>query len=315
MDHAYCAYFDHNYLPRALLTFSSLRRFDTASTIYVLALSKLCETIMHELALPKVKVIPLATLEKAYPELETAKPTRSRTEYIFTLTPFLPHYVLTIAPSIKRVTYMDADFFFFSSPEPLLNATRTASVAITPHRFSPLYPEHIKFGRFNVGWITYRRCAEGYECLNTYRVECAAWCYDRLEDARFGDQLYLDAWPKRYRSLKIIEHKGVNLASYNVDNYQIREQGANLMVDDEPLVFFHYNNITPLPDGSIHAYLPPSSRHIGNSVLYRHVLHPYAVEYQLARAALYRRFPELARVKCIEHRKLVDASKLGSRPD
>ena len=58
MKEIYCTYFDHNYLSRATLMIESLRRYDQ-SPIYVLALSELCETVLRDLALPNVEIIPL----------------------------------------------------------------------------------------------------------------------------------------------------------------------------------------------------------------------------------------------------------------
>ena len=110
----YCTYFDHNYLSRATLMIESLRRYDQ-SPIYVLALSELCETILHDLALPNVEVIPLATLEAAYPELAPLKQSRKLIEYYFTLSPFLPHYLFAKTDA-DRITYIDGDLYFFTSP-------------------------------------------------------------------------------------------------------------------------------------------------------------------------------------------------------
>ncbi len=78
----------------------------------------------------------------------------------------------------------------------MLDATAQASVAITPHNFTPAMRDKIVYGRFNVGWMSFRRCPEGLACLETYKANCLAWCYDRVEDGRFADQRYLDSWPE-----------------------------------------------------------------------------------------------------------------------
>jgi hypothetical protein len=153
------------------------------------------------------------------------------------LSPFLPHYLFSLT-SADRITYIDSDLYFFTSPRPVLDRLGEASVAITPHRFSFEFRNHHVYGRFNVGWLTYRRCAEGLDCLNDYNSDCTAWCYDRVEDGRFADQKYLDVWPDRYPSLKIIEHKGFNLANWNILNYIIRLKEEVVSVDSDPLVFF-----------------------------------------------------------------------------
>ncbi len=292
MNDIYCTYFDHNYLSRALLTIDSLRRFDADTPIHVLALSDLCADILHELGLPNIEIIPLARLEQAYPELAALKASRKLIEYYFTLSPFLPHYLFA-QTAADRITYIDADLYFFSSPEPVRRSLGDASVAITPHRFSFDYRNHVVYGRFNVAWITYRRCAEGLDCLETYKADCTAWCYDRLEEGRFGDQKYLDAWPQRYPSLKIIEHKGFNLAVWNVAGYILRPKGEIVMVDEDPLIFYHFSSVTTEPDGSVRVPTPQRSGR-SHAVLLQHIVNPYVQRLQRERQSLHARFPQLA---------------------
>jgi hypothetical protein len=292
MNDIYCSYFDHNYLSRATLTIASLRRFDAETPIYVLALSELCESILRELALPNVEIVPLAELEQAYPELAPLKQTRTLIEYYFTLSPFLPHYLFS-KTAADRITYIDGDLYFFTSPRPVLDSLRQASVAISPHRFSFEYRNHVRYGLFNVAWITYRRCTEGLDCLNTYKTECTEWCYDRLEDGRFGDQKYLDAWPGRYPSLKVINHKGFNLAIWNAHNYIMRVKDGVVMVDDDPLVFYHFASTQLLPDGAVRAQVLPRGGR-SKAVLIEHVIRPYERRLEAGRRALQQRFPALA---------------------
>ena len=40
--------------------------------------------------------------------------------------------------------------------------------------------------------------------------------------------------------LKIIDHKGFNLAIWNAHNYMIRVKNNIVMIDDDPLVFYHF---------------------------------------------------------------------------
>jgi hypothetical protein len=295
MNDIYCTYFDHNYLSRAVLMIESLRRFDAKSPIYVLALSDLCEDILQELSLPNVRIIALTALEKAYPELGPIKQQRTLIEYYFTLSPFLPHYLFATTDA-DRVTYIDGDLYFYTSPQPVIDSLGDAPVAITPHRFSYHYRNHFVYGRFNVAWITYRRCAEGLDCLNSYRAECTEWCFDRVEDGRFGDQKYLDAWPDRYPSLKIIEHKGFNLAIWNAGGYVIRVRNNVVMIDDDPLIFYHFASTQLLPDGTVRApVLPGGGR--SRAVLIEHVITPYERKLAEERRRLAARFPALARAQ------------------
>ncbi|MEA3028092.1 MAG: hypothetical protein QOF91_3377 [Alphaproteobacteria bacterium] len=298
MDHIYCTYFDHNYLSRAVVMIESLRRFDTKTPIYVLALSDLCEEVLTKLALHNVEIISLAAMEQAYPELVTIRATRKLIEFYFTLTPFLPHYLFS-QTAADRITYLDGDLYFFTSPEPLLHSLGDASVAITPHRFSIDYRTHAMYGLFNVAWITYRRCTEGLDCLNTYKAECTAWCYDRLEDDRFGDQKYLDAWPERYKSLKIIDHKGANLGIWNIRNYILRLKNNVVMVDDDPLVFYHFAGTRVMADGSVRiaANVRSGLGKRSDAVLLQYVTAPYQQRLEHEVRSLLQRFPSLAAAK------------------
>jgi hypothetical protein len=296
MDDIFCTYFDHNYLSRAVLMIRSLRQFDSKVPVYVVALSDLCATILKELALPNVEIVPLASLEEAYPELVAVKPTRKLIEYYFTLSPYVPHYLFAHTTA-DRITYIDADIYFFTSPQSVLDWLGEASVGITPHRFSFEYRNHVVFGLFNVAWVTSRRNPEGLACLDAYKNECTAWCYDRLEDGRFGDQKYLDAWPNRYPSLKSIAHKGVNLAIWNIHNYIIRSKKNLVMIDDDPLVFYHFSSTQMKPDGSIEIPMLPGGSHRSKAVLMEQVINPYKGMLEEERRNLERRFPALAGAK------------------
>jgi hypothetical protein len=294
MKDIFCTYFDHNYLSRALLMIESLRQFDAEAPVHVLALSDLCVDVLKELALPNVEIIPLAEIEGAYPELAAVKPTRSLIEYYFTLSPFLPHYLFSRSAA-DRITYVDADIYFFTSPQPVLDSLGEASVAITPHRFSSELQSRVVYGQFNVAWITYRRCAEGLDCLNAYKSDCLDWCHDRLEGDRFGDQKYLDRWPGRYPALRIITHKGVNLANWNVRNYHIRFKNNQVMIDDaDPLVFYHFSATKILPDGSVRVLLDPIGNRRSMAALIVHVITPYRIILEEKARVLVQRFPALA---------------------
>lgn len=293
VKHAFCTYFDHNYLPRAVLMIESLRRVDPETPVFALALTELCRDALTALDLPGVTVLSLAALEAEYPELPRLKGERSAVEYIFTLTPFLPLYLFGRTDA-ALLTYIDADLYFYADPRRILELIGPASIAITPHRFAPQLMANIMYGRFNVGWVTFRRDAEGLACLDRYRADCVEWCHDRVEDGRYADQGYLNDWPDRYQSLAIIEHKGVNLAIWNVDNYALEEQpDGTFTVDGEQLIFYHFHGIRLQEDGEFNIWLPPGHG-VLDGVLMRCLYRPYMAQLVQGRLALHHRFPAIA---------------------
>jgi hypothetical protein len=310
VKHVYCTYFDHNYLPRALLMLQSLRRVDPETPIFILALSDLCETVLRRIALAGVTIIPLPSLEAAFEELPRLKTERTGVDYFFTLTPFLPLHVFDTTDA-QMATYIDADLYFYADPRPMVDSLGTASIAITPHRFSPDHAADAQYGRFNVGWVTFKRSREGLACLGQYRDECVAWCHDRVEDGRYADQGYLDAWPDRYASLAIIEHKGVNVAPWNVDNYSLEERDGQIFVDGDLLIFYHFHGIRCNPDGSFNLWLPRSGAE-GSAPL-RRLYHPYMTQLIRCRAELHREFPAIEKAgELLRYGDLESATATGT---
>lgn len=239
----YCTYFDGNYALRALVMIESLRRHEPDAAIHALCFDETAASIIRDRA-PATHVTTLAELEAFDPQLAAAKSNRSPIEFFFTCTPCFPRYLLDRHPDSDSITYLDADMVFFESPARIFAETGAASVAIVPHNFTPPLAACVAHGIYNVSWVMWRNDAEGRRCLDDYRADCLRWCHDRLEAGRFADQKYLDAWPDRYRGVHVVRGKGVNLAVWNADNYDLRDDAGKVTVDGEPLVFFHGHAIT-----------------------------------------------------------------------
>lgn len=250
----YCSYFDHRYLPRGMVMMDSIRKFDPGAVFHILALDGQCADVLRDMEDPGIDLTTLDELEAYDPELLATKPTRSLVEYYFTLTPCFPRKVFRTHPEIDLLSYVDSDTCFFADPEIIFAEIGDASVAITPHRFSADSIHLEVFGRFNVGWVTWRNDAEGIACLEGYRADCLEWCYDRAEGDRYADQKYLDKWPDLYPSLKSLDHPGINAAAWNINSHRISEVGDILFVGDKRLVFWHYHGLRERPDGWAHSF-------------------------------------------------------------
>lgn len=243
---AYCTYFDRGFLPQGLALWRSLARHDPAAVLWVLALDDFTAALLRELGEPRLPVVALAELEADDPELQAAKANRTPVEYTFTLSPCWPRWLLARRPELGRVTYLDADLFFFGSPAEIhaaMDAAR-ASVLITGHRFPSWLRHYERHGRFNVGLLSFRRDAAGLACLDDWRARCLAWCHDRVEGDRYADQRYLDAWPARLgAALLVLDRPGVNLAPWNWVNENFVSRA---WVDDGELIVFHFARFRPL---------------------------------------------------------------------
>ncbi|MBV8168630.1 MAG: hypothetical protein JO021_17675 [Alphaproteobacteria bacterium] len=310
----YCTYLDHNYIPRVLVMADSLRRFGPFR-LHVLCLSPLCARILSELAVPEFALIELDALERDHPELLGVKPDRTTIEYFFTLTPYLPAYCLERDAALSEITYLDSDLCFFADPELIFAVIGDRSIGIVPQHLSALWAgASAKCGQFNVGWITYRRTEQGMRCLTEYCRDCLDWCYERLEDDRYADQKYLDRWPTAYSEVAIVDLKGVNVALYNVDGYDVTERDGHLWCDDERLIFYHFHGVYQSPDGQ-YAVSFPHEHGTREGTVVRRLYRPYIGQLVARRQALLRRFPELGSASMVQRMPAIGGVATEGRAD
>jgi len=239
----FCTYFDHRYLPQGLALYHSLRQHCQSFHLWVLCLSEPCFDLLSSLELPNIGLINLEQLEHNNPELLKAKGNRSVIEYYFTCTPQLASFVLKQNLDINLITYLDADLFFYNDPAITFQEIGSRSVAIIGHKFPPHLKHHELYGVYNVGWVSFRRDEDGLACLNDWKNKCLAWCYDRVEEGRFADQKYLDYWQSDFNNVIALQHKGANVAPWNVANYNLSIQNDQILVDNQPLVFYHFHGV------------------------------------------------------------------------
>lgn len=239
----YYTYCDRNYSVRAATMCRTLLRNSGPIQIYVFCLDDDAFRVITNAKLPCVTALTLADLEQGDPELLAVKSTRSIVEYYFTCTSCAGWYLMRTRPEIEVLTYLDSDLFFVSSVQPLLEEFSGRSVAATYHHF-PGYGTS-RHGRFNVAWLSWRRDASGVACLSEYRRQCLEWCYLREEFGRYADQGYLDAW-ESLPGFHPIQHRGANVAPWNLGEYTLTYANGGIQVDGDPLIFFHFHKFSAL---------------------------------------------------------------------
>lgn len=228
--------FDSKFLPMGMALHSSLMTHAQPFHLWILCMDELVEEQLNQLSLPNVTLIPLREAETE--ELLSVKPGRTAGEYCWTMTSFTPQFVFERDPDVVRVTYLDADLFFFDEPKILLDEFSRSGkhVLITDHAFAPEYEKMRNRGRFCVQFMTFCKTPEGRKVMKWWQDRCIEWCYARLENGRFGDQMYLDCWPTRFASeVHILSQTDRTLAPWNV--------AYVLDVLRSPLkpVFFHFH--------------------------------------------------------------------------
>ncbi len=219
-DEHFVTLFDSNFLPMGMCLHASLMEHGQPFHLWILCMDELVEQQLRQLALPHVSLIPLQEVETD--ALLGVKNGRTRGEYCWTLTPFTPQFVFDRDQTIKRVTYLDADIFFFNSPQVLLKEFKESGkhVLITEHAYAPEYDHSVTSGRFCVQFMTFRRTHEGKAVMQWWQDRCIDWCFSRFEDGKFGDQKYLDDWPERFTdSVHVLKQREKTLAPWNLRRF------------------------------------------------------------------------------------------------
>lgn len=278
MKRYFCTYFDHNYLPRGLALYRSLRAHCPDFALWVLCLSDEAHRLLTQLALPGVEAVSLAEFEAGDTALLQAKAGRSLIEYYFTVTPSLPLYIFARRPEVELLTYLDADLYFFAGPEALFDEIGEASLAIIDHRFPPHAQEQADLhGIYNVGWVSFRRDENGLACLHRWREQTIAWCSDTTANGQYGDQKYLDDWPQSFENVHLIRHKGANVGPWNLSTFPIRRTGAGVQVGGDPLIFFHFQSLKAVQPWLWQPRFPRYTRTVP-AVVRREIYAPYIRE-------------------------------------
>jgi hypothetical protein len=201
--------------------------------------------ILQKLHLKKVKLVSFGQF--ANDKLLELKQVRSKGEFAWTCSSNFTSFVLDNNPKISHIAYLDADLYFFGNPTPIYKEWGDDSVLITPHRLPPnKQHKEAKIGIFNVGMVGFKNNLIGKKCLHWWRDKCLDWCYDIYELDRYGDQLYLNQFPKLFKKVHILKHLGGNVAPWNVTQYQVKKTGNIVMIDGQTLVFYHFHALKQL---------------------------------------------------------------------
>lgn len=218
MEH-YVTLFDSLFLPQGLALHMSMERHVKDYTLWILCVDDEAHGVLTKLNLPNVRLLQLSELETK--ELKCVKPTRSKAEYCWTLTPFAPRFVFESDLTVKRVTYLDADLWFRKHPKPIFEEFDESGkhILITDHAYAPEYDQSATSGQYCVQFITFTR--DGGEIVRKWWEDrCLEWCFARFENGKFGDQKYLDDWPIMFSEhTHVLLRHDFTLAPWNASRF------------------------------------------------------------------------------------------------
>lgn len=238
--------FDQNYLSRGLCLIESLDRvLNDNYSLYILALDENVVDYFVKNQRPNIIVLTLNQLEEFYPELVLAKTNRSKVEYYFTLSPILPLYILENFKDCERITTLDSDIYFYSSPAEIFKTYDTDAVLITPHDFSSRLQDLVRYGKYNVSFQSFPNTVNGLSVLKDWKEKCITWCYDYQdpETGYYADQKYLDDWKQHFDKVKSIDLKTCGRAPWNISDTALRISNGEFRIGDQLLIYYHFHSL------------------------------------------------------------------------
>ena len=216
--------FDSNFLPQGLALHASLERYlQGLYKLWILCLDDQVFDHLQCLGLANIGLLRLSKLETV--ELLQAKTTRTAREYCWTLTPFAPSFVFDFDKSIQRVTYLDADTWFLKNPTQIFSELEIngKAVLITEHAYAPENDQTKTSGKYCVQFMTFSR-VDGEVVRAWWEERCLEWCYARFEDGKFGDQKYLESFPKLFSNRVHIAQDLANfMAPWNATRFSFKD--------------------------------------------------------------------------------------------
>ena len=240
----FCTIFDYGYISRGLALYESLLNTGTGFCLYILALDTNTKNYLEGLKLENAVIIGMPEFEDE--ELLRIKPTRSKVEYYWTITPSIIKYTLD-KYKLDSCTYLDGDLYFYTSPLPLFDEISGSSVGISLHNYSPEFYKSEISGRFCVQFVYFKNNCHGRKALSWWREECIKWCFGYVENGKFGDQKYLDYFEELFEEVHIIRNQGCGIAPWNIQKFKFSgdEKITGYTFDNIsfPVIFYHFHNL------------------------------------------------------------------------
>lgn len=245
MKRNYCTLFNYNYLSRGLVLYNSLKKTHKEFTLYIFTLDEKTRAYLQNMNPDNCVIVGHNEFEDQ--DLLKVKSERTFAEYCWTCTSSVIRYAIT-KYNLDSCTYLDADLYFYASPEIIFNELEQSSVGLTPHNYSKEYDKENVAGKYCVQFVYFRNNENGMMALEWWRERCIEWCYARMEKGRFGDQKYLDYFDQ-FKGITDINNEGSGIAPWNILRFDFYRNNENILYGKDkhgkhfPVIFYHFHKI------------------------------------------------------------------------
>jgi hypothetical protein len=248
MPNTFCTIITADYYPKALALYKSLQQFNHAVQLQVLVADN--KPVTRPGALPGgITIIPAGKLSgySLVNDLYEKYAAADIDSFRWSLKPVFINYLLD--HDFEKVIYLDCDMFFFNDYAFLFSELDHASVLLTPNRINsnPLIDKDSFFslftsGFFSAGFIGANR--NGLPALTWWAAACHFMMGEHIQHGIRADQKYLDVFPVKFETTKILRHPGCNIGAWNYDECKRVLVNGSVMINGKfPVIFIHFDNM------------------------------------------------------------------------
>ncbi|MBK1438646.1 hypothetical protein JHJ32_01475 [Parapedobacter sp. ISTM3] len=235
----------NNYLAQASILANSIKKYQP-QTKFVIAL---CDKRQEEINYREInaEIITLAIIE---PQIEALAKKYNIIELNTAVKPRVIEYLFE-ERNAETIIYLDPDIKLYHPLTILYDAMQKHPILLTPHIYTPIPIDgkkpgentFLKYGIYNLGFIALRQSEAANKLVKWWKYRTYEAGYFKTEDGLFVDQLPINHVPVFFDGVKILHHKGLNMAPWNLHERELTKIDGNYFVNnEEPLIFYHFSS-------------------------------------------------------------------------
>lgn len=241
MRKAYCVVISKYRLYQAIALYKSLVHNDKDFLFCILCIDTESYNVLCKMRNENIRVFKLDIILDN--RLRIIKENRAINEFCWTLKPVFIDYIMNTI-NVEKIYYVDGDICFFNNLNSIHKELDTCSVLLSSHNYTTRHKDvETLCGRFNSGFLGFRRNITAMEVVRWWKERCLQWCRDSCENGKFGDQKYLESFMSLFSGVKEMTTLGTNIAFWNQSRYKAQVKHENVYVNNVPLIFFHFAGV------------------------------------------------------------------------
>jgi hypothetical protein len=300
----------NNYLAHAKILGKSLKKHEAGLKFYIF----LCDKKINEIdyTILADEVIPIHEIEPAFHELALKY---NIVELNTCVKPAVFEYLFA-GKNISKALFFDPDIKIFSPISKLYDELENSTIILTPHICTPIPFDHKKptenhflnFGIYNLGFIGLQNNMESQKFTGWWKNHTYNQGYVDVYKGIFVDQLPINLTPIFFKNVKILEHRGLNMAPWNLhERYISLKNNTRFVNETNELIFFHFSSFKAdeleLPLSQYDRY------NLANRPDVRHIYEEYNEELKEAGYYFYSKFIYSYATMRKEHLKKIKKTK------